>query len=160
VLAQRYPTGAVKIRDIAGEEQLPEKFLEAILLDLQRARIVVSLRGANGGYQLKRPPKDISLSEVIRRIDGALVYGVILSNARGLREFGAVSVVSGPIRGLIYTMPLNIELLYNDYQFVPAFAVASLLALLALLTLVVKSVVEWKSAQQLANGEISAGRNP
>lgn len=62
----------MKIRDIAAEEQLPEKFLEAILLDLKRARIVVSARGANGGYQLKRPPKDISLGEVIRRIDGPL----------------------------------------------------------------------------------------
>jgi Rrf2 family protein len=72
VLAQRHPTGVVKIHDIATEEQLPEKFLETILLDLKRARIVVSLRGANGGYQLKRPPKDISLGEVIRRIDGPL----------------------------------------------------------------------------------------
>jgi Rrf2 family protein len=68
----RHPTGVVKIRDIAADEQLPEKFLEAILLELKRARIVVSLRGANGGYQLKRPPGDISLGEVIRRIDGPL----------------------------------------------------------------------------------------
>jgi sulfate/thiosulfate transport system permease protein len=80
----------------------------------------------------------------------ALVYGVILCNARAMGEFGAVSVVSGHIRGLTDTMPLQIEVLYNDYQFVPAFAVASLLALLALVTLVVKSVVEWKSGQQLA----------
>lgn len=71
VLAQ-HPTGVVKIKDIAAEEDLPEKFLEAILLDLKRARIVDSLRGANGGYQLKRPPKKISLGEVIRRIDGPL----------------------------------------------------------------------------------------
>jgi Rrf2 family transcriptional regulator, cysteine metabolism repressor len=71
-LAQRYPMGVMKIRDIAAAEQLPEKFLETILLDLKRARIVVSLRGANGGYQLKRPPKDITLGEVIRRIDGPL----------------------------------------------------------------------------------------
>jgi sulfate transport system permease protein len=80
----------------------------------------------------------------------ALVYGVILCNARAMGEFGAVSVVSGHIRGLTDTMPLHIEVLYNDYQFVPAFAVASLLALLALMTLVVKSIVEWKS-QQSAN---------
>jgi sulfate transport system permease protein len=79
----------------------------------------------------------------------ALVYGVILCNARAMGEFGAVSVVSGHIRGLTDTMPLHIEVLYNDYQFVPAFAVASLLALLALVTLIVKSVVEWKSSQQL-----------
>jgi len=74
---------------------------------------------------------------------------VILCNARAMGEFGAVSVVSGHIRGLTDTMPLHIEILYNDYQFVAAFAVASLLALLALMTLVVKSVVEWKSSQQL-----------
>jgi sulfate transport system permease protein len=76
----------------------------------------------------------------------ALLYGVILCNARAMGEFGAVSVVSGHIRGLTNTMPLQIEVLYNDYQFVPAFAVASLLALLALATLVVKSVVEWRAA--------------
>lgn len=72
VLARRHPGGAVKIRDIAADEQLPEKFLEAILLELKRARIVVSFRGAHGGYQLKRPPEDISLGEVLRRIDGPL----------------------------------------------------------------------------------------
>ncbi|HEX3368865.1 MAG TPA: sulfate ABC transporter permease subunit CysW [Candidatus Cybelea sp.] len=75
----------------------------------------------------------------------ALLYGVILCNARAMGEFGAVSVVSGHIRGLTNTMPLQIEVLYNDYQFVPAFAVASLLALLALATLVVKSAIEWRS---------------
>src|ERR1700733_1101535 len=80
----------------------------------------------------------------------ALIYGVILCNARAMGEFGAVSVVSGHIRGLTDTMPLHIEILYNDYQFVAAFAVASLLALLALATLVVKSIAEWKAAQQLA----------
>jgi sulfate/thiosulfate transport system permease protein len=90
----------------------------------------------------------------------ALLYGVILCNARAMGEFGAVSVVSGHIRGLTDTMPLHIEVLYNDYQFVRAFAVASLLALLALVTLVVKSVVEWKSAQQPANGEISGDMTP
>jgi sulfate/thiosulfate transport system permease protein len=71
----------------------------------------------------------------------ALLYGVILCNARAMGEFGAVSVVSGHIRGLTNTMPLEIEVLYNDYQFVGAFAVASLLASLALVTLVVKSIV-------------------
>jgi sulfate transport system permease protein len=80
----------------------------------------------------------------------ALIYGVILCNARAMGEFGAVSVVSGHIRGLTNTMPLHIEILYNDYQFVAAFAVASLLALLALTTLLVKSLVEWKAAQQFA----------
>ena len=80
----------------------------------------------------------------------ALLYGVILCNARAMGEFGAVSVVSGHIRGLTNTMPLHIEILYNDYQFVAAFAVASLLALLALATLVVKSIAEWKAAQESA----------
>ena len=72
VLAQRHSQGVVKIRDIAAEERLPEKFLESILLELKRARIVTSVRGANGGYQLKRPPNKVSLGEVIRRIDGPL----------------------------------------------------------------------------------------
>jgi sulfate transport system permease protein len=82
-----------------------------------------------------------------------LLYGVIICNARAMGEFGAVSVVSGHIRGLTNTMPLHIEILYNEYQFVPAFAVASLLAMLALVTLVVKSVVEWKSQQDLQEPE-------
>jgi sulfate transport system permease protein len=81
-------------------------------------------------------------------IKWGLLYGVILCNARAMGEFGAVSVVSGHIRGRTNTMPLHIEILYNEYQFVPAFAVASLLALLALLTLVVKSLIEWRSKQQ------------
>ncbi len=76
-----------------------------------------------------------------------LFYGIILCNARAMGEFGAVSVVSGHIRGLTNTMPLHIEILYNDYQLSSAFAVASLLTLLALLTLVVKSLVEWKSGR-------------
>jgi sulfate/thiosulfate transport system permease protein len=80
----------------------------------------------------------------------ALIYGVILCNARAMGEFGAVSVVSGHIRGLTDTLPLHIEILYNDYQFVAAFAAASLLALLALATLMVKSIAEWKAARQIA----------
>ena len=76
-------------------------------------------------------------------IKWGLMYGVILCNARAMGEFGAVSVVSGHIRGYTNTMPLHVEILYNEYQSVAAFAVASLLTLLALLTLVLKSVVEW-----------------
>ena len=72
-----------------------------------------------------------------------LVYGVILCNARAMGEFGAVSVVSGHIRGMTNTMPLHVEILYNEYNFAAAFAVASILALLALLTLAAKSFVEW-----------------
>jgi sulfate transport system permease protein len=74
-----------------------------------------------------------------------LLYGVLLCNARAMGEFGAVSVVSGHIRGLTNTMPLHVEILYNEYNFVAAFAVASLLTLLALLTLVLKVALEWRS---------------
>jgi sulfate transport system permease protein len=81
-------------------------------------------------------------------IKWGLLYGVILCNARAMGEFGAVSVVSGHIRGRTNTMPLHIEILYNEYQFVSAFAVASLLALLALVTLLVKTLIEWKARQQ------------
>jgi sulfate transport system permease protein len=87
------------------------------------------------------------LKVTLPNVKWALLYGVILCNARAMGEFGAVSVVSGHIRGLTDTMPLQIEVLYNDYQFVPAFAVASLLALLALVTLVVKSAVEWRAGK-------------
>jgi sulfate transport system permease protein len=79
-----------------------------------------------------------------------LLYGVILCNARAMGEFGAVSVVSGHIRGQTNTLPLHVEILYNEYQFQAAFAVASLLALLALVTLVAKSVVEWRSRVAVA----------
>jgi len=83
-------------------------------------------------------------------IKWGLLYGVLLCNARAMGEFGAVSVVSGHIRGLTNTMPLHVEILYNEYNFVAAFAVASLLALLAILTLVLKSILEWKLAQQIS----------
>jgi sulfate transport system permease protein len=86
-------------------------------------------------------------------IKWALLYGVILCNARAMGEFGAVSVVSGHIRGQTNTMPLHVEILYNEYQFAAAFAVASLLALLALVTLVVKTYVEWRSAQIARQGD-------
>ncbi|MEP7242704.1 MAG: sulfate ABC transporter permease subunit CysW [Gammaproteobacteria bacterium] len=76
------------------------------------------------------------------KVRWGLVYGVILCNARAMGEFGAVSVVSGHIRGLTNTMPLHIEILYNEYNFVGAFAVASLLMMLAVLTLIVKTLVE------------------
>ena len=81
-------------------------------------------------------------------IKWGLLYGVILCNARAMGEFGAVSVVSGHIRGQTNTIPLHVEILYNEYQSVAAFAVASLLALLALVTLVIKSVAEWRAEQE------------
>ena len=82
-------------------------------------------------------------------IKWGLIYGVILCNARAMGEFGAVSVVSGHIRGQTNTLPLHVEVLYNEYQSVAAFSVASLLALLALATLVVKSVVQWRQQREL-----------
>jgi sulfate transport system permease protein len=79
-----------------------------------------------------------------------LLYGVLLCNARAMGEFGAVSVISGHIRGLTNTLPLHVEILYNEYNFVAAFAVASLLACLALVTLACKSALEWRHGDELA----------
>jgi sulfate/thiosulfate transport system permease protein len=95
--------------------------------------------GANGLQTLWRV--------TLPNIKWGLLYGVILCNARAMGEFGAVSVVSGHIRGQTNTMPLHVEILYNEYNFAAAFAVASLLALLALVTLGLKTFVEWKADQ-------------
>jgi len=84
-------------------------------------------------------------------IKWGIIYGVILCNARAMGEFGAVSVVSGHIRGMTNTVPLHVEILYNEYNYTAAFAVASLLAFLALITLAVKTAAEWKVRQQLKN---------
>lgn len=86
-------------------------------------------------------------------IKWALLYGVLLCNARAMGEFGAVSVVSGSVRGLTTTLPLHVEVLYNDYEFVGAFAAASILASLGLVTLVIKTLLEWRHS-----GELSASR--
>jgi len=83
-------------------------------------------------------------------IKWGILYGVILCNARAMGEFGAVSVVSGHVRGSTNTIPLQVEILYNEYSYAAAFAVASLLALLALVTLVIKTVAEWKIRQTLS----------
>ena len=83
-------------------------------------------------------------------IKWGLLYGVLLCNARAMGEFGAVSVVSGHIRGLTNTMPLHVEILYNEYSFVASFAVASLLAFLAVVTLAAKGVLEWRYGHELA----------
>ncbi len=83
MLARRYRQGAIRIRDIAYEENLPEKFLELILLELKNARIVESVRGAKGGYQLRRPPSEIRMSEIIRLVDGPLAP---FGDAEQLRE--------------------------------------------------------------------------
>lgn len=91
-----------------------------------------------GGWQIFR-------KVTLPNIKWGLLYGVILCNARAIGEFGAVSVVSGHIRGLTTTIPLHIEILYNEYNFVAAFAMASLLTLLALVTLAAKTFIEWKA---------------
>jgi Rrf2 family transcriptional regulator, cysteine metabolism repressor len=86
MLAKRYKQGAVRIRDIAYEEALPEKFLELILLELKNARMLESVRGAKGGYKLRRPPSEIYLAEVIRLIDGALAPFADAEQLRNLIE--------------------------------------------------------------------------
>jgi sulfate transport system permease protein len=92
----------------------------------------------------------IFLWVTLPNIRWGLLYGVLLTNARAMGEFGAVSVISGHIRGETNTMPLQVEVLYNEYNFAAAFAVASLLAGLALVTLVVKTLLEWRHGDQLA----------
>ena len=89
-------------------------------------------------------------SVTLPNVKWGLLYGVLLCNARAMGEFGAVSVVSGHVRGLTNTMPLHVEILYNEYDFVGAFAVASLLALLALVTLCAKTALEWWHRDELA----------
>ena len=98
--------------------------------------------GANGWQVFMRV--------TLPNIKWGLLYGVLLCNARAMGEFGAVSVVSGHIRGKTTTMPLDIEILYNEYNFTAAFAVASLLALLALVTLLVKTILEFRYGDELA----------
>ena len=90
------------------------------------------------------------LTVTLPNVRWALLYGVLLCNARAMGEFGAVSVVSGHIRGLTNTMPLQVEILYNEYNFVGAFAVSTLLAGLALVTLGAKSLLEWRYGDGLA----------
>ncbi len=97
------------------------------------------LLGASGWQTFRR----VSLP----KMKWGLLYGVVLCNARAMGEFGAVSVVSGHIRGVTNTLPLHVEILYNEYQFTAAFAVASLLTFLALVTLVIKSAIEWKAGR-------------
>ncbi len=90
------------------------------------------------------------LRVTLPKVKWGVLYGVLLCNARAMGEFGAVSVVSGHIRGFTNTMPLHVEILYNEYAFSAAFAVASLLALLALVTLTIKTLLEWRFAHAIA----------
>lgn len=114
--------------------------------DEEQAAIVLGANGWQTFWHVTLP-----------NIKWGLLYGVILCNARAMGEFGAVSVVSGHIRGQTNTIPLHVEILYNEYQSVAAFAAASLLALLALVTLAIKSLAEWKAAQQ---GRATGGAAP
>ncbi|MFC4819004.1 sulfate ABC transporter permease subunit CysW [Dokdonella ginsengisoli] len=106
--------------------------------DEERAAITLGASGWSMFWRVTLP-----------KIGWGLLYGVILCNARAIGEFGAVSVVSGHIRGLTNTMPLHVEVLYNEYQRTAAFAVASLLALFALLTLVLKQIIGWRMRRAL-----------
>jgi sulfate transport system permease protein len=108
--------------------------MQAMGTDEEEAAVTLGASGWSTFWRITLP-----------NIKWSLLYGVILCNSRAMGEFGAVSVVSGHIRGLTNTMPLYVEILYNDYQFAAAFAVASLLTILALVTLVAKSIVEWQS---------------
>jgi len=108
-------------------------FMQSTGAEEEEAAIVLGASGLQTFWRVTIP-----------NIKWGLLYGIILCSARAMGEFGAVSVVSGHIRGQTNTMPLHVEILYNEYQSVAAFAVASLLALLALVTLAIKSVVEWR----------------
>ncbi|MGA8538175.1 MAG: Rrf2 family transcriptional regulator [Terriglobales bacterium] len=101
-LGRRYGTDTIKIRDIALESNLPEKFLELILLELKNARIVESVRGAKGGYRLRRPPEEIKLSEIIRLVDGPLAP---FGDADQLRSL----IVTDPDHGALYGVFLEVR---------------------------------------------------
>jgi len=116
--------------------------MEAQGKDEEEAAVVLGARGWQTFWHVTLP-----------NVKWGLLYGVILCNARAMGEFGAVSVVSGHIRGLTNTMPLHVEILYNEYQFAAAFAVASVLALLALVTLAVKVWVEKRAGAAGAREE-------
>jgi len=112
--------------------------MEAQGRDEEEAAMVLGATGLQTFFRVTLP-----------NIKWGIIYGVILCNARAMGEFGAVSVVSGHIRGETNTVPLHVEILYNEYNYTAAFAVASLLAFLALITLVIKTIAEWKVRQQL-----------
>jgi sulfate transport system permease protein len=114
--------------------------MEAAGNDEEEAAAVLGASGLQTFFRVTLP-----------NIKWGLLYGVILCNARAMGEFGAVSVVSGKIRGLTNTLPLQVEILYNEYNFQAAFAVASLLAFLALVTLVLKTIAERKVEQTTTN---------
>ena len=114
-----------------------------VMLEQGRAEEEAALTLGAGGWR-------VFLTVTLPNIRWALLYGVLLCNARAMGEFGAVAVVSGKVRGQTTTMPLMIEMFYNEYLSVAAFTMAALLALLALVTLTLKSLLEWRYADQLA----------
>ncbi len=128
-------------------------FVARQLIPLMQAQGTVEEEAAltlgAGGWQIFR-------RVTLPNVKWALLYGVLLCNARAMGEFGAVSVVSGHIRGLTNTMPLHVEILYNEYNLPAAFAVASLLALLALATLLLKALLEWRGRLGRARGAAAA----
>jgi sulfate transport system permease protein len=125
------------------------------------AREVIAVMQAQGNDEeeaaltLGASGLQILLRITLPKVRWGLLYGVILCNARAMGEFGAVSVVSGHVRGLTNTLPLQVEILYNEYNFVGAFAVASLLASLALVTLCVKKIAEWSVSSRQAKRDAS-----
>ena len=114
-----------------------------VMIEQGRAEEEAALTLGAGGWR-------VFLTVTLPNIRWALLYGVLLCNARAMGEFGAVAVVSGKIRGQTATMPISIEMLYNEYLSVAAFTLAAVLALLALVTLVLKTALEWRHADQLA----------
>ncbi len=114
-----------------------------VMIEQGRAEEEAALTLGAGGWR-------VFFTVTLPNIRWALLYGVLLCNARAMGEFGAVAVVSGKIRGLTATMPITIEMLYNEYSSVAAFTLAAVLALLALVTLVLKTFLEWRYADQLA----------
>ena len=116
-----------------------------IMQDLGNDEEEVALTLGASGWQ-------ILFYVTLPKVRWGLLYGVVLCNARAMGEFGAVSVVSGHVRGETNTMPLLVEILYNEYQFVAAFAIASLLAMLALITLVAKTILERHLDEELPRG--------
>ncbi len=114
-----------------------------VMIEQGKAEEEAALTLGAGGWR-------VFLTVTLPNIRWALLYGVLLCNARAMGEFGAVAVVSGKIRGQTATMPITIEMLYNEYLSVAAFSMAALLALLALVTLALKTALEWRYADQLA----------
>jgi sulfate transport system permease protein len=123
---------------LVARELIP--LMEAQGSEEEEAAIVLGARGWQAFWHVTLP-----------NVRWGLVYGVILCNARAMGEFGAVSVISGHIRGLTNTIPLQVEILYNEYQIQAGFAVASLLAVLAVITLVIKTMLQWRHTHSLAN---------